>query len=529
MRIATRGSALALIQAGMVRDGLAAAGVPAELVIVETDGDRRAPDTAWGEGAFVAAIEHALVEERADVAVHSAKDVPIDGDPRLVIAAYLPREDPRDALVVRAGVMGVDPMSLPAGAVVGTDSPRRAGFLRALRADLVVRTIHGNVDTRLRRLDAGEADALVLAVAGLTRLGRADRITAALDPAIMPPAPGQGAIAVQVRRTDEAARAAVARLDDAPTRLVVEAERAFLDACGGGCRAPVGALATADGPGVQILGGLADGAGRAVTDSVGDIADVAGFAAGLVDRFAPGEAPMIGVTRAPAQATPLVRELAMRGLRGIRIPAIAIRPGDRGEVAGALAALPRGAWVLVTSPNGAWSIDHVPDGLRWAAVGPGTALALGSAGAHEVWTPTRPEARAFADELPVVAGDVCLLVRGDLADPDIPDRLEARGAAVRNVVAYRTAEGPEGSREPLMQALGRGMAAITFASGSAVRGVIRLAQASGSDVLDIPALCIGSATADVARTSGFRTVLTASNPSDEALAELALTTVAVPA
>jgi uroporphyrinogen-III synthase len=290
----------------------------------------------------------------------------------------------------------------------------------------------------------------------------------------------------------------------------------------------VGALATPDGQGLRLLGGLADGAGRAITDALADTTDVADFAAALVDRFSPA-GPAIGVTRATDQATPLVRELAMRGLRGVRIPAIAIRRGDRAEVAEALAALPRDAWVVVTSPNGARSIDHARDDLRWAAVGPGTALALGRVGAREVWTAARPDARALADELPVIAGDVCLLVRGDLADEEVPERLEARGAAVRSLIAYRTVEAPAGSREPFTEALARGMAALTFASGSAVRGVIRLARATGADVIGTPAVCIGPATAAVATASGFRTVLTASTPSDEALAELVLTTVAVPA
>src|SRR5687768_12000175 len=177
VRIATRGSALALAQARLVADALAGEGVVAEMVLVETEGDRRAPDTAWGEGAFVKAIELALIEQRADIAVHSAKDLPTDEEPNLRIAAYLPRQDPGDALVVRDGAVRATIDSLPAGSVVGTDSPRRTGFLRARRPDLDVRPLHGNVDTRLRRLDDGEVDALVLAVAGLLRLGREERIS----------------------------------------------------------------------------------------------------------------------------------------------------------------------------------------------------------------------------------------------------------------------------------------------------------------------------------------------------------------
>ncbi len=254
LRIGTRGSALAQAQTGLVIRALALAGVRATTVIVETAGDVRSPDTAWGEGAFVVAIEEALLAGNVDVAVHSAKDVPTDIDPRLIIAAYLTRADPRDALVVRAGLgPGLD--DLAPGARIGTDSPRRTGFLLAHRPDLDVRPLHGNVDTRLRRLDDGAADALILACAGLDRLGLADRIAERLDPRMLPPAAGQGAVAVQVRSDDQETIDLVRAIDDAATRLVVETERAFLTASGGGCRAPIGAHAEVAGTTLELFGG----------------------------------------------------------------------------------------------------------------------------------------------------------------------------------------------------------------------------------------------------------------------------------
>jgi hydroxymethylbilane synthase len=151
--IGSRGSTLALAQARLVHEALERDGNWGRIVIIETEGDRRAPDTAWGEGAFVAAIERALLAGRVDVAIHSAKDVPTAEDPRLRIAAYLPRADPRDALVVRADAAARRLDDLPSGSRVGTDSPRRTGFLLARRPDLAVHPIHGNVDTRLGRLD----------------------------------------------------------------------------------------------------------------------------------------------------------------------------------------------------------------------------------------------------------------------------------------------------------------------------------------------------------------------------------------
>lgn len=255
LRIGTRGSALAQAQTGLVIRALAAVGVRATTVIVETAGDVRSPDTAWGEGAFVVAIEEALLAGSVDVAVHSAKDVPTDVDQRLTIAAFLTRADPRDALVVRAG-LGPSVGDLPPGARIGTDSPRRTGFLLAHRPDLDVRPLHGNVDTRLRRLDEGQADALILACAGLDRLGLADRIAERLDPRMLPPAAGQGAVAVQVRSDDQETIDLVGAIDDAETRLVVETERAFLTASGGGCRAPIGAYAELSGDDLDLFGGF---------------------------------------------------------------------------------------------------------------------------------------------------------------------------------------------------------------------------------------------------------------------------------
>lgn len=255
LRIGTRGSRLALVQARWVAARLADAGIPSRLQILRTAGDDRAPDTAWGEGAFVSRIERALLEGEVDAAVHSAKDVPTVEEPRLEIAAFPPREDPRDALVGR--LRGRTLAGLPAGSRVGTDSPRRTAFLRAVRPDLVFHPLHGNVDTRLARLDAGETDVLVLAVAGLRRLGYADRIDEILSPRLAAPAPGQGGLAVQCRADDDRTRAALRVLDEPAARAAISAERAFLRATGGGCRSAVGALGVVDGVRIILSGAVA--------------------------------------------------------------------------------------------------------------------------------------------------------------------------------------------------------------------------------------------------------------------------------
>src|SRR5579864_5043208 len=200
IRIGTRGSMLALAQTEWFAKRLSDSGHEVELVRIVTEGDTRPVDTSPGEGIFVAAIARALVRGEIDAAVHSAKDVPLVEEAELVIAAYPIRADPRDALVTKAGGATID--TLPTNVSVSTDSPRRTGFLRAARADLRVVPLHGNVDTRLRRLDTGEVDAIVIAAAGLDRLGRGGRVDQRLDAHLVPPAPAQGALAVQARSSD---------------------------------------------------------------------------------------------------------------------------------------------------------------------------------------------------------------------------------------------------------------------------------------------------------------------------------------
>jgi len=246
---------LALAQSEWFAERLRASGHEVDVVRIVTEGDVRPADTQPGEGIFVVALERALVQGEIDVAVHSAKDVPLEEGPELVIAAYPQRADPRDALVTRSGRQSV--ATLPANATVGTDSPRRAGFMRAVRGDLRILPLHGNVDTRLRRLDSGEVDALVIAAAGLDRLGRGDRIDQRIDPRVVTPAPAQGALAIQTRRSDMSLVELLAAHDQPDIRLAVEAERRVLSATGGTCRAPVGALASVDGERFSmVVGGV---------------------------------------------------------------------------------------------------------------------------------------------------------------------------------------------------------------------------------------------------------------------------------
>src|SRR5258706_741579 len=281
LRLGTRGSRLALIQSELVAQRLRDAGHDVELVTIVTEGDVRPIDMSPGEGVFVAAIARALLAGEIDVAVHSAKDIPLEEDPGLVIAAYPERADPRDVLITKGG--GASLESLGRGATVGTDSPRRTGFLLAARPDLRVIPLHGNVETRIKRMDAGRADAIVLAAAGIDRLSQQERIDQRFEPEVVAPAPGQGALAVQVRRGDARILELVSAIDDREVRLAVEAEREVLRATGGTCRPPVGALAsiTHDSFSLLVAGVNSDGTGKLVERVEGDRADANDVAARL--------------------------------------------------------------------------------------------------------------------------------------------------------------------------------------------------------------------------------------------------------
>jgi len=266
-RIGSRGSPLALAQAREVRNRLAAAaGLDPDRIAIEvirTSGDviqDRPLADAGGKGLFAKEIEEALLAGKIDLAVHSAKDLPTVLPDGLILAGFLPREDPRDAFISRKAA---SLRALPPGAVVGTSSPRRQALVRRLRPDLGVATLRGNVETRLRKLDAGEVDATLLAVAGLKRLGLLSAATAILEPEEFLPAVGQGAIALEARLDDAATRTLVARVDDRDTATALAAERAFLAVLDGSCRTPIGGHARVSGAAIRFHGVIVEPDGSA--------------------------------------------------------------------------------------------------------------------------------------------------------------------------------------------------------------------------------------------------------------------------
>ncbi len=252
LRLGTRGSPLARWQAEWVAARLREHGVTVELVHITTQGDQQSRGpiaTFGGQGVFTKEIQLALLDRTIDLAVHSLKDLPTEPVERLCLAAVPPRGPTQDVLISRGGATFAD---LPQGAVVGTGSVRRRAQLWHRRPDLKMQDIRGNVDTRLRKLDEGHYDAIVLAQAGLSRLGLHQRITEVLPHSLLLPAVGQGALGLETRTDDAATRQAVAALNDEATLAAVTAERALLAALRGGCLAPVGALATPRGERLQI-------------------------------------------------------------------------------------------------------------------------------------------------------------------------------------------------------------------------------------------------------------------------------------
>lgn len=305
IRIGTRGSALARAQTDLVANALRAEqpGLKVEVVLISTSGDRsqhtNLPGADWGSGVFVKEIESALLDERIDLAVHSLKDVPPAPTPGLELVAFPAREDPRDVLITP----DARPLDrLPPGARVGTSSARRSAFLRAWRPDLVFLPIRGNVDTRLRKLRGGDYDAILLAGAGLRRLGLnpSEVPCVVVEAEVLPPAPGQGALALQARAADRDVADLAAPLNDAPTAGAVAAERRLMTRLEGGCRLPIGALATAGAnDALDMLAAVAspDGAQILQDRRVGRLSQPEALADQLADRLlAAGAASLLGAT-----------------------------------------------------------------------------------------------------------------------------------------------------------------------------------------------------------------------------------------
>jgi hydroxymethylbilane synthase len=475
--IGTRGSALALAQTKLVASQI---GDDAEIRVLRTAGDRNErPIRELGDGVFVATIEDALLRGEIDVAVHSLKDLPTAERDGLVIAAVPEREDPRDVLVTatRGGLS-----SLPAGAVVGTSSPRRAAFLRALRPDARAREIRGNVDTRLRKVRDGEYDAAVVALAGLRRLGVPVGESEILDAYAMLPAPGQGALAVQCRADDVALRSRLEAIDHPDSHTAVRAERAVLAALGASCTLRLGTLARVDGDAVRLAAAFAVGEEIVRFDGTGPDADSVAAAATRALSASFLDWLTVVLTRDDEDDHELAEDLRALRARVLVAPCIRTEPIANDALARALAQVGAEDLVVVTSRAGATALGPYRNQLRApvAAVGWATAEQLRVNGVSPGFVSLVPSAIALGREVPLPRGTV-LLVRSDRATGELPTILRGRGARVREQIAYRTVVGMNGEIDSVREAIASGARpVVVFASPSAVDGFV---GELGADVL----------------------------------------------
>ena len=562
--LGTRTSALALWQTNHIIERLQRAwpGLACHLQPFVTQGDKtQALDQPLpeigGKGLFTAELERALLAGEIDLAVHSLKDLPVEDVPGLTIGAITSRADVRDALVARNGWTLA---TLPPGAVVGTSSTRRAAQLQALRPDLTIRSIRGNVETRMRKVFNGDYDATLLALAGVERLGLTATITERLSLDRMLPAPGQGALAVQCRADDQETLALLAVIDDAAVRAAVTAERAFLHGLGGGCSAPVAAFAqvqetegkaqlqlealVASADGQQII--RVTGASSTVTSKGGVLlgeqlaaqalaqgaATLVGQKAGFMETAKAAmrpSSPLTGkrvvVTRTPEQSTTLLEKLTTSGAIPILMPTIRIEPlADLAALDAALRAHNRYDWLILTSANAvtilserlcalgmtAQDLQH----LSIAAVGPATTEGLHTYGLTPHFVPQRFEAAEIATGLQAQLGALqglrILLPQAAIARQNLAEALTAQGAVVDVIPIYQTL--PATLDSTALTALQQGVDVVTFTSGSTVRNFMQglLDNKLTPDLLQTATIaCIGPQTAAAAQELGLHVDLVA--------------------
>lgn len=537
IRIGTRGSELARRQATIVGETIRAThpGTTYELRIIQTEGDARSTvDVSHfeGQGVFVHRIEAALLAGEIDIAVHSFKDMPSGPTEGLTVAAFPPREDARDALVSRGHLTLA---ALPAGSTVGTGSSRRQALLRNARHDLDLQSIRGNVDTRLRRVSDGDYDAVILAAAGLRRLGRDGEITELLDPMRFTPAVGQGILAVQVRADDARMNDLVRTLDDATIRACALAERAVAGAVAASCQTPLGAYAQIVDGELRLSACLAAELGEHLVRAEGRGSPVDAEAigarvgsellAGTHHETAQPIGPLVGrailVTRPAGQAARLVGALHSQGAHTIELPVIAIEPPSSYEAMDVAIRLRTYDWVVFTSANGVRFFQErlraLGESAEWfhgkrvAAIGPETARSVRASGVAADLVPDEYVAEALvaclADCAPL-RGQRVLLPRADIARDALSTGLTSEGAVVDTVVAYRTVPAPASSNM-LDRLKAGGIDAVTFTSSSTVRAFLAMLGGSTDALHETTLACIGPITAQTLRDAGLEPTVVA--------------------
>jgi hydroxymethylbilane synthase len=563
VRFGSRGSALALAQTHLAADRFRAAhpGRVVDVHVVSTEGDvdKTSPlIEIGGRGVFTSAIEAAILRGEVDAAIHSAKDLPSTLHPAAPIVAYPDRDDPRDVLISRHGTT-LD--LLPAQPVIGTSSRRRDVQILRMRPDARIVNIRGNIDTRLRKAEGPDFDGIVLAAAGIRRMGWQNRISEYFPVDRVVPSPGQGAIAIQARAGSDAA-ALLKTIDDPLVSTPVAIERAFLAAIGAGCTYPVGAYVAVADDGYRLIAMLADATGDRIAfadqrlapgEEVFHAAEIAACLQADVETASPARSwpggngfkeperaegdlrgARVVVTRPRRQAGPLIAALVSRGAEPLPLPAIRIEPiDDTAQLDIAIDASRGGEfeWCVFTSANAvevfASRMDAVGvlptqlAGLRVAAVGRTTAAAVADAGLTVTLVPETANADALAAALCQVmrAGARVLYPRSAMGRDVLPNELRAAGFDVLAIDVYRTLPEPNVDRR-VLDRVRRGEADVmTFASPSSVRHFVALLEPAGVDLSTIPVVCAGQVTALAAREAGLLVSAVSESPDAAAMSK----------
>jgi hydroxymethylbilane synthase len=561
IRFGTRGSALALAQTKLAADRLRAAhpghGVEVHVVSTEGDVDKTSPLTEiGGRGVFTNAIEVAILRGEVDAAIHSAKDLPSALHPAAPIVAYPDRDDPRDVLISRHGTT-LD--LLPPHPVIGTSSRRRDAQLLRLRPDARIVNIRGNIDTRLRKAEGPEFDGIVLAAAGIRRMGWQDRISEYFPVERVVPSPGQGAIAIQARAGSDAA-ALLESIDDPSVSTPVGIERAFLAAIGVGCTFPIGAYAARSGDGYRLVAMLADATGDCVAfaderlaagEERAHAAEIAACLQAEVGNTSHARSlnlkwhgwngpeqdlkgARIVVTRPRRQASPLIDALLRRGAEPLPLPTIRIEPiADTAQLDLAIDETRRGAfdWCVFTSANAVEVFANRMDvldvhpsqlaAMRVAAVGRATAAAVTNAGLNLTLIPERATADALATTLRqgMRAGARVLYPRSASGRDVLPNELRTAGFDVQVINVYRTLSEPNVDQRVLDRVRRGEVDVMTFASPSSVRHLVALLGSESVGLNRIPVVCAGPITAQAARGAGLLVTAVSESPEPAAMVQ----------
>jgi len=546
--IGTRGSELALIQTEIIKKQLNLISPEIQIVVkvIKTKGDKNKspiPLDTTGKDWFTKEIDRALLQGEIDMAVHSLKDLSEDLSEGLIIAAVPKREDAREALISQGNITFEQ---LKKGAIIGTDSTRRKAQILSRRNDVIVKSIRGNVDGRVKKLENGEYDAIVLAVAGLKRLGLENKITEYFSDTDFIPSPGQGALAVVIRENNKTLLKLLQKLNHRPTVNATEAERTFSKICGGGCSLPIGAYALSQKNGLILYGMIGSLDGKHVLKDFikGDSSDAKTLGKKLAEKLLKKSSPWfvpnnilsdkkyVIITRPEKENKTFVKGLEKMGLHASLYPMIGISKLKISQSTKQyLLDLASFDWILFTSINGIRffikalkeaKVDlSVLKKIKIAAIGTKTAEIVKKNHLSVHFIAAEFTTENLASELKNVKGKKILLPRADIATPVLIQNLEKRGAQVVNIPVYQTKfiSSLDKTFENLLER--KKILCITFTSPSTVTGFMKNIEAMevSKDIFSIPVLAIGPVTTKSIRKFGFQKIYTADTFTEEGMLE----------